>query len=95
MNDHLSQFDIVLNEELHVIDKICITQNPVEFAKTNQQMDVENLESIDKVLIATKRAAQHTTRNVLRNNIGIKSEIGTTTNSPTSCLKRQFLARIT
>ena len=51
-------------------------------------MNVENSESIDEVPIATKRVTQHTTKNVLRNNIGIKGEIGTTTNSPTSCLNR-------
>ena len=53
---------------------------------------IKNSKTIDKVPIARKRATQHATKNVLRNKIRIKNEIGTTTNSPISCLNHEILA---
>ncbi len=46
-------------------------------------------ESSNKVLEAKNL---HTTSIVLRNKLGIKSEIEATSNSPISCPKRKFLA---
>lgn len=48
-----------------------------------------SVESSSKVLEAKN---PHTTSIALRNKIRIKSEIEATSNSPISCLKREFLA---
>ena len=82
---------IRINTQLDCEENIMyIIQKPVEFAKTNQQMDLENSKSFGEVPRVKNNALRKGTEknNVLRNNIRIKSEIGTTTNSPISCLNR-------
>ena len=67
--------------------------NPVEFEKTNQQMDLENSESFGKIPRAITNALRKGTEknNVLRNN-RIKSEIEDTSDISISCLNRTILA---
>ena len=65
-------------------------KNPVEIAKTIQQMDLKNPKSFDKVPKANYPIDSSKVRiennNVLRNEIRIKSEIEATCDSPISCL---------
>jgi hypothetical protein len=67
--------------------------NPVEFDKTNQQMDLENSESFGKAPRAITNALRKGTEknNVLRNN-RMKSEIDDTYNITISCLNQTILA---
>ncbi|MBS3923344.1 MAG: hypothetical protein KGZ37_09405 [Nitrosarchaeum sp.] len=67
--------------------------NPVEFDKTNQQMDLKNSESFGKAPKALTNALRKGTEknNVLRNN-RIKSEIEDTCDISISCLNRKILA---
>jgi len=65
--------------------------NPVEFAKTSQQMDLKNAETFDKISRATNALRKGTEKNnVLRNNR--ISEIDDTINITISCLNQTILA---
>ena len=68
------------------------TLTPVEFAKTNQNLDLKNAESFGKVPRATNALRKCTeTNNVLRN-YRMKNEIDDTVNITISCLNQATLA---
>ena len=67
------------------------TLNPVDFAITNQNLDLKNAESFDKASRATNALRKGTEKNNVLRNYRMKNEIDDTVNITISCLNQSTL----